>query len=302
MYGLKRLLEIEAERKKRKEEKQKLKAEKEAQKKAEKREKRKKRLKHYTNKRYYAKIKKANETKRKKIGDKRTYCMVLLTKNKQRIKKLGVAWWRSDAQKIYNDALEQNRKEVKFPVKFRTSSNKNKRAENKKPTKWELLLVERLTEDDENITQFRDDDGKFVNVKLTDNKKYKVIAKDEWYIEEMFNVYGYHPTKDRKDYSFIMKNLFLKKLEKIHDIFRVNVLYNKVIISHSEDFDFIICKNHDEAERLYTSFQNDENICNNKNIVFFGNIVGKTNISNMYDRMQEKTGWDRILCQTTTMI
>jgi hypothetical protein len=300
MYGLKRLLEIEAERKKRREEKQKIKAEKEAQKKAEKRAKRIKRLRHYQNKRYYTKIKKAKDAERKKIGDKYTYCMVLLVKNKQRIKRFGASWWRSDAQKIYNEVLEQNRKEVKFPVKFRTDCKK-KRAENKKPTKWEILLVERLTEDEENVTQFRNDDGKFVNVELIDNKKYKVIAKEEWYIEEKFNVYGYHPIKDRKDYSFILKNLFLKKLEKIHDIFRVNVLHNKVFISHSDDFDFITCKNHDEAERLYTAFQTDDAICHNKNVVFFGNIVGK-NISEMYDRMQEKTGWDRILCQTTTMV
>ena len=302
MYGLKRLLEIEEERKRKKEERLKKKAEKEALKKEERRKKRIKKLRHQQNQRYYAKKKKAASEKRKKLGDVRKYCMILLTKNKKRVMKMGSAWWRTDAQKIFNEILEKNRNEVKFPVKIRTMSKGKIRAENRTDTKWELLIVQKNDKDDDNVTQFRNDDGKFVDVQIIDKTEYKIIAREEWFVEEKFNVYGYHPKKDRKDYTFILNELFLKKIDKIHDVLRVNVLVNKVIISHSEDFDFIICKNHEEAERLYDTLQNDKLLSKNKNVIFFGDIVVIEQKKLMYNKMEEKTGWDRSLCKKYTLI
>lgn len=302
MYGLKRLLEIEAERKRKKEERLKKKAEKEALKKEERRKKRIKKLRHQQNQRYYAKKKKAASEKRKKLGDVKKYCMILLVKNKKRVKRMGAAWWRTDAQKIYNEILEKNREEVKFPVKIRTKSCGNTRAENRTNTKWELLIVQKNDEEDDNVAQFRNDDGKFIDVQIIDKKEYKIIAKDEWYVEEKFNVYGYHPKKDRKDYTFIINELFLKTLNNIHDVLRVNVLVNKVIISHSEDFDFVVCKNHEEAKRLYDTLQKDTQLSKNKKVLFLGDIVGSNQKTLMYDKMVEKTGWDRTLCTKNTLI
>lgn len=302
MYGLKRLLEIEEERKRKKEERLKKKAEKEALKKEERRKKRIKKLRHQQNQRYYAKKKKAASEKRKKLGDVRKYCMILLVKNKRRVMKMGSAWWRTDAQKIFNEILERNRNEVKFPVKIRTMSSRKIRAENKTDTKWELLIVQKNDINEDNVSQFRNDDGKFVDVQIIDKTEYKIIAREEWFVEEKFNVYGYHPKKDRKDYTFILNELFLKKLDKIHDILRVNVLVNKVIISHSEDFDFIVCKNNEEAERLYDALQNDKLLSKSKNVIFFGDIVGMEQKKLMYNKMEEKTGWDRNLCKKSTLI
>lgn len=302
MYGLKRLLEIEEERKRKKEERLKKKAEKEALKKEERRKKRIKKLRHQQNQRYYAKKKKAASEKRKKLGDVRKYCMILLVKNKRRVMKMGSAWWRTDAQKIFNEILEKNRNEVNFPVKIRTMSSRKIRAENKTDTKWELLIVQKNDSNEDNVSQFRNDDGKFVDVQIIDKTEYKIIAREEWFVEEKFNVYGYHPKKDRKDYTFILNELFLKKLDKIHDILRVNVLVNKVIISHSEDFDFIVCKNNEEAERLYDALQNDKLLSKNKSVIFFGDIVGMEQKKLMYNKMEEKTGWDRNLCKKSTLI
>lgn len=301
MYGLKRLLEIEAERKRKKEEKAKKKAEKEALKKQEQREKRKKRLRKKQNRRYYVKKRKAFMEEKNKIGDRKAYTMVILVKNKKRIEKFGSSWWISEGYKLYNDALKKNREEVKFPVKFRTSSDNSVRSQNRIDTKWELLLVENMNEED-NVSEFRDEDGRFVNVQIIDKKKYKIIARDVWNVEEQFNVYGYHPQKDRKDYTFILNELFLKKLEQIHDVIRVNVLSNKVIISHSEDFDFVVCKCNEEAKRLYSALQSDEHLSKNKNVIFFGEIKVKAQATEMYDKIQEKTGWDRSLCKRNTSL
>ena len=197
--------------------------------------------------------------------------------------------------------MERNKNEVKFPVIFRTQSNSNNRAENKTMTKWELLLVEKIKKGDDNVTQFRDENGKFINVQVIDHEEYKIIAKNEWRVEEKFNVYGYHPKKDRKDYTFILNELFLNKLNLIDDVIRVNVLGNKLLISYSENFDFVICKNNNEAERLYTAFQNDDLLKKNKSVIFFGDIVGIQQKKETYDKIMEKTGWDRALCIKSTV-
>lgn len=301
MHSLKRLLEIKAEKERRKEEKAKIKAEKEAKQKEELKEKRKRKLRQKQNKRYYDKIKKAKAKERKELGDRKAYFMILIVKNNRRVKRLGAAWWINDAYKIYNSIMERNKNEVKFPVIFRTQSNSNNRAENKTMTKWELLLVEKIKKGDDNVTQFRDENGKFINVQVIDHEEYKIIAKNEWRVEEKFNVYGYHPKKDRKDYTFILNELFLNKLNLIDDVIRVNVLGNKLLISYSENFDFVICKNNNEAERLYTAFQNDDLLKKNKSVIFFGDIVGIQQKKETYDKIMEKTGWDRALCIKSTV-
>lgn len=303
MLGLKGLIKQEEERKRKKEEREKRKKEKEEAKKAEKRAKRIKKLRHQQNQRYYAKIKKKMEKERKEKGDKWGYCMVLLVKNHKRVKRLGASWWKTDAFEIYNKVLEENHKEVKFPVKFRTSCESSVRKNNRIDTKWEVIVVQRLSDEEENnITQFRNDDGKFVNVEIVDKQLYKVIARDEWFVEEHFYVYGYHPKKDRKTYQFILDNLILKKLNEINDVIQITTVRNKLIISHSEDFDFVICKNHEEAERLYSTLQTDDALVKNKRVIFFGDVTNLNSVQKVYDKIEEKTGWDRALIKKVSVL
>lgn len=303
MLGLKGLIKQEEERKRKREEREKRKKEKEEAKKAEKRAKRKKKLKKQQNKRYYAKKKKKIDKERNDNGDVRGYCMVLIVKNHKRVKRIGAAWWKTDAFKIYSKALEENHKEVKFPVKFRTSGYGATRKENKIDVKWELIVVQRLNdEEEENVTQFRNDDGKFVNVEVIDKQLYKVVARDEWFVEEHFYVYGYHPKKDRKTYQFILDNLIINKLKTIHDVIQITTVRNKLMISHSDDFDFVICKNHDEAERLYSTLQSDEALAKNKDVIFFGDVTNQNSVKAIYDKIEEKTGWDRSLVAKPSLI
>ena len=103
--------------------------------KAEKRLRRIKRLRHKQNQRYYAKKKKERENERQAKGDDKAYRMILIVKNHKRVKRLGCAWWKTEAYRIYNEALEKNHQEVKFPVKFRThegASRKNNKIETNK--------------------------------------------------------------------------------------------------------------------------------------------------------------------------
>ena len=120
-YGVKRMLEIEAERKKKREEKARLKKEKEEEKKRLKKIEHKKKLKQKQNKRAYAKRRKAQLDERKAIGDEYGYYSIYIAKNNKRVRFVGTSWWKTDAYKIFNNAIEGNRKKVLFPQTIYTN-------------------------------------------------------------------------------------------------------------------------------------------------------------------------------------
>lgn len=74
------------------------------------------------------------------------------------------------------------------------------------------------------------------------------------------------------------------------------------MISHSEDFDFVICKNAEEAERLYSALQTDEALKKNERVIFFGSVTNLNSVNKVYDRIEEKTGWDRTLIKKTSVL
>ena len=64
-----------------------------------------------------------------------------------------------------------------------------------------------MGENEETVARFRNEQGQFVDNVIVDKEQHVIIAKSEWLIEETFNVYGYHPVKDRKTYDFILNDI-----------------------------------------------------------------------------------------------
>lgn len=295
MYGLKRLLEIEEERKKKKEEKARLKKEKEKEKKRQKRLERKKKLLKKANRRQYLKKRQKVLDKRKQNGDEYGYYSVYITKNRKKIRFIGASWWKLDAYKIYNDAIERNRKKAVFPQTIAT--NRKNGAHEAIKVKYEILLVKK-TQDGENTTKaFRNEDGKFVDNIITDWENHVIVDKADWFVEETFGVYGFHPRKEKKTYTFILNNLLLNNEDDGDEMRRIMVFKNKVIIQYLEDFDFITCYDNEQAKQLYDMLQKDVVKLKKKYIVF----MGETNSNKWVDKIEEKTGWNRlsILHKTT---
>jgi hypothetical protein len=215
---LERLKREREEKERRKLERERKKIEREKEKKRIKKEKHKKAVRRKQNARYYKKKRAAVLKERAKIGDEKGYFMVLIMKDRKRMKKLGYATWKTDAYKIFNEAVEQNRKEVKYPLKVFDRNDRGRKAD------YEIIIVQRESSDDEIVTHFRDEDGRFVEHSVIDYSGYKIIDKAEWLIEETFSVYGYHPEKDRKDFTFILNELVLKDIspETSRNIFSTN--------------------------------------------------------------------------------
>ena len=289
-YGLKRLLEIEAERKARREEKARIKKEKEEEKKRLKKIEHKKKLKSKQNKRAYKKRRKVELDRRKAMGDEYGYYSVYITKNRKKVRFLGAAWWKTDAYKIFSNAIEGNRKKTQFPQTVFT--NRKGGAHETLPIKYEILLVKKTKEDESTVNSFRDENGKFVENVIVDWEDHVIVDKSDWFVEEKFGIYGYHPRKEKKTYSFILNELLLNNEDCGDQMRRIMVYKNKLIIQYLEDFDFVTCYDTEQCKQLYDKLQKDVEKEKKKYIVFMGQLASE-HISKWIDRFEEKTGWKR---------
>ena len=71
---------------------------------------------------------------------------------------------------------------------------------------------------------------------------------------------------------------------------QVIVVYNKLIIYNEDQFDMVICKNLEEAQRLHHTLAKMARKQKIKSLMFMG-TASKVMISNMYDLIHEKTKW-----------
>lgn len=256
---------------------------------------RKKKRRSKENRRYYKKVRKIELTRRKKLGDVYAYHQVIIMKNNRRIDKIGAAWWLTNAYEIYNNAIEENRKKVKFPVQIiEHITRKEKEVRTTKKQKLEIMLIQKVKEGENTTAYLRDKDGKIIeNVIVDDKNKHIIIAKDDWYVPETFHVYGYHPSKDRKDFDFILNEMVLNNVDK-NGVRRVFTFLNKLIIQYDLDFDFVVCKTSDEAKRLYSAL---EKYAGDNKYVFFTGTLNREQSTMMLNKLEEKTGWTREACK-----
>lgn len=293
MKSLERLLRERAEREQRKAEKERIKKEKEEEKKRLKRIEHKKKLKRKQNQKYYKKVKAKRLQERKEKGDKRAYHMVVIMKNYKRRKRLGFSWWMTDAYEIYNKAIEENRATVKFPVQIHEGNEKRQKAgERSINATYEIMILQRTSEGQQ-INSFRNKSGKFVPNIIIDDENYTIIAKHEWLVEETFNVYGYHPIKDRKTFDFILNEMVLKNCER-DNIKRIFSFNNRVIIQYDSDIDIITCKTASDAKRLYNEIE--KATVGNKFLIFTERMTSKNIATWVLNKLEEKTGWKRSSC------
>lgn len=290
-YGLKRLLEIKAERQKRREEKARIKAEKEKAKLEERKKARSKRLLKKRNARKYAKRKKALDEYRKLMGDEKGTFSIYLMKNGKRVKFFGRKRFKNAALELYHDLLKKNNENVSF--KQTVVKNYGKFVEHK----YELVLVKKLSPEESNhVTLLRNNNGKFIENYLVDAPTHKILDKNEWFIEETFNVYGFDPQKERKDFNYIYDNIVLKCPNKYSRIF----IYNNKLFHYYDDendFDMVRCKNTQQAVKLYDTIEKKIDKKKYPNIFFMGKLSGTSSIEWIIDEIQKKTGWTRNKCK-----
>ena len=89
-----------------------------------------------------------------------------------------------------------------------------------------------------------------------------------------------------------MSGIYKKQITK-----QAIVVHNKLIIHNEDQFDMVICKCIDDAQRLHHVLAKVTKI---NNILFMG-TASQATISRMYDLIKEKTGWPiQKIWRTTT--
>jgi len=158
-----------------------------------------------------------------------------------------------------------------------------------KPVEYELVLLKTRTESDTNRT-IRDEAGKLVEEK-NNSSKWVIIDKAPYEIEETFYVYGYDNKKDRFTVRDIIKKILFKGLKRKNDNKRIIVLRNKLILE-GEEFDFIVCKNDADCQRLYDKLHELTKTSTIKDKLVFMGIASNQQATDLYYKIQEKTGWN----------
>lgn len=238
------------------------------------------------NRNYYLKKKKEEKKRRKMAGDVLGYYSVVLTKDRRKVATLGTYRWSISANEAYNRFLEQNRHEVKFPKN--NTCQKKQYLKGVRKVDNEILLVKTK---DENYNPYeqpaiRDEDGKIMELVVSDNDRRIITRRDVWYVEETFSVTGFNPLRDRKDYTFILDNLIRKGLSEGVGKRVFTVKKALAILSDDGSIECVFCKTRDDAYRLNSRLEKD---CSDQGVIFFGEAGAET-ARMIGEKFEERTG------------
>jgi hypothetical protein len=164
-----------------------------------------------------------------------------------------------------------------------------------KPVKCQICVT-KPTEDSDTFRILRDDYGKlYTEAPLGD---WTILHSDNYEVEETFWLFGMNPKKERPTIKEIVKRLVQgahsKKMVK-----QIIVVYNKLIIYNEEQFDMVLCKNMEDAQRLHHTLAKIAKKQKIKSLMFMG-TASQVMISKMYDLIHEKTKWNYIKIRRTS--
>jgi hypothetical protein len=185
--------------------------------------------------------------------------------------------------------IKENNKDVLFPKKFINCGAI-------KPVKYEIA-VSKITEDTDSFRVLRNDAGKiYVEKPIGD---WTILHSDEYLIEEGFNMLGYQSRKNKPTIKEVIKKISSGAYKK-NMVKQVIVVHNKLVIHNEEQFDMVICKCIEDAQRLHHTLARIAKKQKIKSILFMG-TASQASISKMYQIIHENTGWamTRIRRRTT---
>ena len=126
------------------------------------------------------------------------------------------------------------------------------------------------------------------------------MASEDYQIEETFMIYGEsYKNGERPTIREIVKRLMINAHSK-KNVKQVIVVYNKLLIYNEEQFDMVLCKNMEDAQRLHHTLAKVARKQKLKSLLFMGTAT-KVNIGRLYDVIHEETGWpyEKIRRQST---
>ena len=155
-----------------------------------------------------------------------------------------------------------------------------------KPITYRIAIVKDTEEGDE-FRMLRDSMGRtYTENPLGD---YTIIDDNPYQIEETFWMFGKDPVHERVTIHEIVKPITLGAYKK-DMVKQLIVVHNKLVLYNEEQFEMIICKCKEDAQRLHHAIHKACNKNKIKSILFMGTASDAT-VSGMYEIIQNHTGW-----------
>ena len=202
---------------------------------------------------------------------------VILTVNGVYRKTFHRCMTRDTAFTHYNKFKENNK--VIYPKKYKNHKGL-------KPVKYEICVI-KVTEPTDEFRVLRDDYGKLYTEKPLGD--WTILDSDEYLIEETFWMFGFNPRKNRPTVNEIVKRLVAGAYTK-NMVKQIIVVHNKLLIYNEEQFDMVVCKNMQEAQRLHHTLAKIAKKQKIKSLMFMG-TASKKMVGMLYDLIHEKTNW-----------
>lgn len=215
--------------------------------------------------------------------NKISYKIILSSKGKQ-MGVLGKYTQKDMAIAEFNRIKEENAN-VLFP---RQTINRNHKLQQ---SDYEIYLIKRKAEGDNQTYSFRNKYGKFVEYE-TNKDEWVIIDVSKYNIEEQFWVFGYDKVYDRKNYKWIREHLIdntKNDKEYTKQIFR---LKNKLIVDINGEYEIVFCKNRSDCLTLYNMLQDYVSMKKIKYIIFNGDICKSKNLTAWYKKLMDYTGFN----------
>ena len=187
--------------------------------------------------------------------------------------------------KEFKTMVEEN-KSVVFPIKF--NNNKTEIIE----SSYEIMIIKARDKTESRETKVMDEYGKFVNY-ATNDDDWIIYDRSPYYIEETFWVYGYHPRLQRKDFKWIYDNFISNNSNNKYLFKTVQLFKNKILVECNGKLDMVICKNKQDAIRMYNMIEEWCERDKMKYIGFMGDLSYSRYKSDWITKIQKLTNWTR---------
>ena len=215
---------------------------------------------------------------------KNLYHIILVNHDKM---KEDLFWTDSVAtvNKEFKTMVEEN-KSVGFAIKF--NYNKTEIIE----SSYEIMIIKARDKTESRETKVMDEYGKFVNY-ATNDDDWIIYDRSPYYIEETFWVYGYHPRLQRKDFKWIYDNFISNNSNNKYLFKTVQLFKNKILVECNGKLDMVICKNKQDAIRMYNMIEEWCERDKMKYIGFMGDLSYSRYKSDWITKIQKLTNWTR---------
>lgn len=216
---------------------------------------------------------------------KRIYSIILINHGKQ----LYSICSDTTEEKIYKrfDNLLNENKKVVFPVRWNNHEHVMIESE------YELVIIKCRDEYESLVNKVRTDTGEFVDYTTTDDD-WIVIDRAPYNIEETFWVYGYHPRLQRKNFNWIFDNFVSKDAKNKYMFKSIQIYLNKVLFDCNGKLEIVICKNKQDAIRMYNMIESIALKKKYKYIAFMGDVSKSKYRKDWFNRIQETTHWNKV--------